>query len=64
MAAVTTSARSEIQWISEDVGRVFPREWAELDAASGRRPGQPLLEAYLERLTDPAPEVRETAAST
>ena len=42
---------------------MFPREWAELDAASGRRPGQPLLDAYLERLTDPDPEVRRRAAA-
>ena len=40
----------------------FPEAWAELEAASGRRPGQPLLEAYLERLTDPDPAVRHAAA--
>ena len=60
--AVTTGSRREIQWISEGVGRIFPEAWAALDAASGRRPGQPLLEAYLERLTDPDPAVRAAAA--
>ena len=62
VCAVTTSAHEEIEWISERVGRVFPREWDELEAASGRRPGQRLLDAYLERLTDPDPEVRLAAA--
>ena len=62
VCAVTTSAHEEIEWISERVGRVFPREWEEFEAASGRRPGQRLLDAYLERLTDPDPEVRAAAA--
>jgi proline iminopeptidase len=62
LIAVTTSSRAEIEWISERVGRIFPREWAELEAASGRLPGQPLLEAMLARLTDPDPEVRDAAA--
>jgi proline iminopeptidase len=62
LLSVTTSARRELAWISEGVGIIFPREWAELEVASGRRPGQPLLEALLERLTDPDPEVREAAA--
>jgi proline iminopeptidase len=63
ICAVTTSAHEEIEWISERVGRVFPREWDELEAASGRRPGQRLLDAYLERLTDPDPSVRAAAAA-
>jgi proline iminopeptidase len=62
LLAVTTSSREEIEWISEGVGRIFPREWAELDEASGRRPGQPLLEAMLAKLTDADPQVRDAAA--
>lgn len=62
LAAVTTSSREEIEWISERVGRVFPREWEQLEAASGREPGQRLLDAFLERLTDPDPGVRAAAA--
>lgn len=62
LVAVTTSAHEEIAWISEGVGRIFPREWAELERASGRAPGQPLLEAMLARLTDPDPQVRAGAA--
>ena len=62
LTAVTTSSHEEVEWISERVGRVFPREWDELVEASGRRPGQPLLEAYLERLTAADPAVRLAAA--
>jgi proline iminopeptidase len=62
LCAVTTSAHEEIEWISERVGRVFPREWDAFEAASGRAPGQRLLDAYLERLTDPDPSVRAAAA--
>jgi proline iminopeptidase len=62
LAAVTTSSRAEIDWISEQVGRIFPREWDEFAQASGRRPGQRVVEAYFERLTDPDPAVRSAAA--
>lgn len=62
LIGVCTSAREEIEWISERVGRIFPREWAELEAASGRLPGQSLLDAMLARLTDPDSQVRDAAA--
>lgn len=50
------------EWISESVGRVFPEAWEAFNSASGRQPGQRLLDAYLERLTDPNPQVRTAAA--
>jgi len=62
LVLVTSGSHAEIQWISESVGRVFPREWDAFNAASGRRPGQRLLDAYVERLTDPNPQVRAAAA--
>ncbi|GAB3653926.1 alpha/beta fold hydrolase [Nocardioides korecus] len=60
--AVTTGSRREIDWISEGVGRIYPEAFEALDAGSGRRPGQRVVEAYLERLTGPDPEVRRAAA--
>ncbi len=63
LVAVTTSSHAEIQWITETVDRVFPREWEAFAAASGGVPGQRLLDAYLQRLTDPDPEVRSAAAT-
>lgn len=62
LAAVTTTSRAEVDWITESVGRIFPREWEAFEAASGRRPGQRVVEAYLERLTDADPTVRDAAA--
>ncbi len=62
LAAVTDGARTNLEWITQDMRRVFPREWDEFAAASGRRPGQRVLDAYLERITDPDPDVRFAAA--
>ena len=59
---VTSGSHAEIEWITQSMGRVFPREWQAFDAASGRSAGEPLLDAYLARLTDPDPAVRATAA--
>lgn len=62
LAAVTDGSRAYVEWISERIGSVFPEAWDDFAAASGRRPGQRLLDAYVERLTDPDPEVRAAAA--
>ena len=62
LAAVTTTSRDEVDWITESVGRIFPREWEAFAAASGRRPGQRVVDAYLERLSDPDPVVRDRAS--
>lgn len=62
LVAVTSGSHAEIEWISESIGRVFPREWDAFDAAAGRLAGQRLLDAYVERLTDPDPAVRSAAA--
>lgn len=63
LAAVTTGGREYLEWITESMRHVFPREWDEFAAASGRRPGQRVLDAYRERITDPDPEVRAAAAA-
>lgn len=62
LGAVTTTSRDEVEWITESVGRIFPREWDAYALASGRRPGQRVVDAYLERITDPDPDVRRAAA--
>ncbi len=63
VAAVTTTSRDEVEWITESVGRVFPQEWHDYAAASGRRPGQRVVDAYLERITHPDSAVRSAAAT-
>jgi proline iminopeptidase len=60
--AVTMTTAFEVEWITEAMGNVFPREWELFEAASGRKPGQRVIDAYYERITDPDPAVREAAA--
>ncbi|HEX5499743.1 MAG TPA: prolyl aminopeptidase, partial [Thermomicrobiales bacterium] len=62
LTAVTTTTASEVEWITEAMGRVFPREWEAFAAAARRKPGQRLIDAYYDRITDPDPAVRAEAA--
>lgn len=62
LIAVTTTSRAEVDWITESVGRIFPQEWEAFAKASGRRPGQRVVDAYVQRLADPDLAVREAAA--
>jgi proline iminopeptidase len=50
LVAVTTTSREEVDWITEGVGRVFPEAWERFEAASKRRPGERVVEAYARRL--------------
>ena len=62
LAAVATTTAPEVEWITEAMGRVFPREWERFEAAAHRTPGQRLVDAYYDRITHPDPTVREDAA--
>ncbi|MFJ4221813.1 alpha/beta fold hydrolase [Curtobacterium luteum] len=46
LMAVTTTSRSEVDRITEGVGRLFSAEWDEFERASQRRPGERVVEAY------------------
>ena len=60
---VTTTSRREVEWITEGVGRIFPREWERFaEAVPERLRHLPLVDAYAELLADPDPAVRERAA--
>jgi proline iminopeptidase len=50
LVAVTTTSRAEVQWITEDVGRIFPEAWNEFSAAANANPGERVVEAYARRL--------------
>ncbi|KMO42684.1 proline iminopeptidase [Methylobacterium tarhaniae] len=50
LAAVTTTSRDEITWITETVGRVFPEAWQAFVEASGRRGDERIVDAYARRL--------------
>ncbi len=58
LAAVNTTKKFEIDWLTERVQAIFSREWAQFGRASGRTSGQRLIDAYYERILDPCPDVR------
>jgi len=61
--SVTASTRREVDWITQDMGRLLPAEWARLrDGAGPLRPGERIVDAYSRLLHDPDPAVREQAA--
>jgi proline iminopeptidase len=63
LGLVTTTSRREVQWITEEVGRIFPQEWDRFAAGVPERLRHlPLVDAYAELLFDPVPAVREQAA--
>lgn len=62
LVAVTTTSTAEVEWITESVGRIFPREWEQFAEASGRQPGERVVDAYDRLLRDPDPAVRAAAA--
>ncbi len=63
LALVTTTSRREVEWITRDVGRIFPQEWERLASAipKGLR-HLSLVDAYAALLHDADAAVREHAA--
>jgi proline iminopeptidase len=63
LTAVTTTTAREVQWITRDVGRVFPAEWARFRAGApaAERDGS-LVDAYAQLLNHPDRAVRKKAA--
>ncbi|MEV5751106.1 prolyl aminopeptidase [Actinoallomurus sp. NPDC052308] len=61
--AVVMTRRWEVEWITRDVGRLFPEQWARFreGVPAADRDGS-LVEAYGRLLHDPDPAVRERAA--
>ena len=62
LAAVTTTSRSEVIWITETVGRFFPEAWFEFEQAANRRAGERLIHAYYRLIRDPDLKTRKLAA--
>ncbi len=63
LALVTTTSRREVEWLTRDVGRIFPEEWDRFTAAiPGRLRHLPPVDAYARLLADPDPGVRDRAA--
>lgn len=63
LGAVTAGTRREIDWITRDMGRIFPEEWERFAGLvpKAERWGD-LSAAYARLLADPDPAVRERAA--
>ncbi len=63
LALVTTTSRREVEWLTRDVGRIFPQEWDRFAAAvPDRLRHLPLVDAYATLLFDSDPAVRAYAA--
>ncbi len=65
ISGVTTTRRSEIDWLYRGVARFFPEEWGRFraDVPETEREGD-LVAAYARRMEDPDPLVRAQAAKT
>ncbi len=61
--SVVTTGRREVEWVTREMGRVFPEQWACFRGGvpPDQRDGS-LVEAYSRLLEDPDPAVREKAA--
>ncbi len=63
LAAVTTTSRREVEWVTGEVRRIFPEEWDRFAAAVPVHLRElPLVDAYATMLFDADPAVREHAA--
>jgi proline iminopeptidase len=61
--SVTNTTRREVEWVTRDMGRIFPEEWARFrdGVPEDQRDGNLAL-AYSRLLHDPDPAVHEKAA--
>jgi proline iminopeptidase len=64
LTSVVTTTRTEVEWVTKAMGRVFPEQWERLrDGARLSHPDGDLAAAYSRLLHEPDPEVRERAAA-
>jgi proline iminopeptidase len=63
LLGVTTSRRSEIDWLYRGVGRFFPEEWERFRAGVPEAVDGDLVAAYARRMESGDPEVRRRAAA-
>ena len=63
LACVTTTSRREVEWVTHDMGRIFPKQWEEFaSVASGPEERTHLAGVYGELLFSRDSAVRERAA--
>lgn len=62
--SVVTTTRREVEWVTRDMGRVFPEQWERFrDGVPEAERAGSLVDAYARLLADPEPAVRERAAT-
>ncbi|WP_324193785.1 prolyl aminopeptidase [Nocardia otitidiscaviarum] len=64
LMSTTFTDSDAVEWITETVGRLFPVEWDAFRSAAGARPGQRLVDAYYDLLTDTDEQVRTRAVDS
>lgn len=62
LGAVTTTSRAEVEWITQDLRRVYPGEWSELERVAAPRPSERIVDALYRAITSTDPVVRDRAA--
>jgi proline iminopeptidase len=63
LAAVTTTSRREVQWVTHDAGRIFPQAWDRFVSAVPQTMRHlPLVDAYAALVLDSDPSVHDRAA--
>jgi proline iminopeptidase len=63
LVSVTTTRRSELDWLYRGVARFFPEAWERFQAGAGAGRGGDLVAAYARLMEDPDAEVRARAAT-
>ncbi|MDA8319095.1 MAG: prolyl aminopeptidase [Actinomycetota bacterium] len=64
LSAISTTRRSEIDWLYRGVGRFFPEEWQRFrDASAAARP-EDIVPAYARLMEHPDPAIRNHAAAS
>lgn len=62
LSAVTNTSTAEVEWITESMGRVFPKEWQEFSGAVPRKSGERVVDAYARAMRSPDSVLRAAAA--
>ena len=62
LAAVTTTSRDEVKWITETIGCIFPEAWSEFERTANRRSSESLIDAYYRLIRHPDRKTRELVA--
>ena len=62
LGAVGITSRTSVDWVTEQMRRVFPREWEEYASAVPRADGERVVDAYARALRQPNAAARAAAA--